>query len=209
VQRQLLTLSGLASVVMVVLAFGVSGESPGTGESAATVKAFYVDHSSDQRLGGFFAMIAAPLLIFFAVALREALIDSRGDGESRLWANVALAGSAVTASGLLLAAVLQFALAGAGDDLGGSALQALNALSSDTWPAYTGGLGVLLLGSAGAMIPLRTGMRWFGWVALVLGVLIYTPLGFAGFAGAGLWIVLVSVALTMRTRSAPARALAA
>ena len=81
-------------------------------------------------------------------------------------------------------------------------MQAMNAVSEQTWPAFTGGLGVLLLGAAGAMIPIRSGLRWLGWAALVLGVLIFTPAGFIGFAGGGLWIVLTSVALD----DAPARA---
>ncbi|HEY3613405.1 MAG TPA: hypothetical protein VGK92_06855 [Gaiellales bacterium] len=75
-------------------------------------------------------------------------------------------------------------------------------LSGDSWPAFTGGIDVLLLGSAGGMIPQAGGLRWLGWAGLVAGVLIFTPLGFAGFAASGLWVVLASVALTMQQRAA-------
>jgi hypothetical protein len=199
-QRQLLTLSGIASVILLVLAFGVSGDSPGTSESGAQLRAFYVDHSSGQRTGAYLLMIAVPLLIFFAAAVRSALVDA-GAGEARLWGNIFFTGAVVCGAGLLLAACLQLALATAPKHIGGDALQALNALSSESYPAFTGGLGVLMLGAAGAMIPIQSGLRWLGWVALVLGIVIFTPLGFFGFAGAGLWIVLTSVAMTMRLRA--------
>jgi hypothetical protein len=199
-QRQLLTLGGLASVVLLVIAFGVSGDSPGSGESAATIKAFYIDHTSGQRVGAYIMMATVPLLIFFAAAVRSLLVES-GDEKSRLWPNIFLAGSVLTGAGLLLAACLQLALASSPEHISGAATQALNALSSESYPAFTGGLGVLLLGAAGAMIPVRSGLRWFGWSALALGVLIFTPLGFFAFAGSGLWIVLISVAVTMRLRA--------
>jgi hypothetical protein len=199
-QRQLLTLSGLASVILLVLAFGVSGDSPGTSESGAKLRAFYVDHSSGQRTGAYLLMIAVPLLIFFAAAVRSALVDA-GVGEARLWGNIFFTGAVVCGAGLLLASCMQLALATAPKDISGGALQALNALSSESYPAFTGGLGVLMLGAAGAMIPIHSGLRWLGWVALVLGIVIFTPLGFFGFAGAGLWIVLTSVAMTMRLRA--------
>jgi hypothetical protein len=199
-QRQLLTLSGLASVILLVVAFGVSGDSPGTSESGAKLRAFYVDHASSQRTGAYLLMIAVPLLVFFAAAMRSSLVES-GVGETRLWGNIFFSGALICGAGLLLAACMQLALATAPKHISGAGLQALNALSSESYPAFTGGLGVLMLGAAGAMIPIHSGLRWLGWAALVLGVVTFTPLGFFGFAGAGLWIVLASVAMTMRLRA--------
>jgi hypothetical protein len=204
--RQLLTLSGLAAVILIAVGFGVSGGAQSTGHSAASTKAFYVDHSSGQMLGAFILMIAAPFLIVFAAALRSALADAV-PGMRSLWGNVLFAGATIAAAGFLLAAVLQLTLASSPEDLGGPAVQALNALSSETWPAFTGGIGVMLLGAAGGLIPLATGLRWLGWAALVLGIVIFTPIGFAAFTGSGLWIVLASVALTMQQRSSQAAAL--
>jgi hypothetical protein len=199
-QRQLLTLSGLAAVIVLVVAFGIGGDTPGSGDAAASVKAFYVDHGSAQRAGAFLIMIAVPLLVFFATAVRSVLVEN-GDAATRIWANIFFAGAAIASSGLLLGASLGFALASSPEDLSGSSIQALNAFSEETWPAFTAGIGVLLLGAAGAMIPLPTGLRWLGWAALVLGIVTFTPLGFIGFVGAGLWIVLTSVAIAMRLRT--------
>jgi hypothetical protein len=47
-------------------------------------------------------------------------------------------------------------------------------------------------------------VRWLGWIALVLGVLMFTPVGFFAFLASGLWIALASVALTMQERAQPA-----
>jgi hypothetical protein len=80
-------------------------------------------------------------------------------------------------------------------------MQTLNAIDSQAWVGFTGGIGVMLLGAAGSMLPARSGVRWLGWIALVLGVLMFTPVGFFAFLGSGLWIALASVALTMQQRS--------
>jgi hypothetical protein len=203
--RQLLTLSGLAAVILIAVGFGVSGDAPGTGDSAASIKAFYVDHTSGQQVGGYLLMIAVPFLLLFAATVRSSLAGP-GDGGGSIWGNIVLAGGAIAGAGFLLVACLQLALASSPKAFDGAAIQALNAVASYGWVGFTGGIGVLLLGAAGAMIPLASGLRWLGWAALLLGVVIFTPAGFVAFAGSGLWVVLTSVALTMRARS-PQRAM--
>ena len=80
-------------------------------------------------------------------------------------------------------------------------MQALNAIEAESWVGFGGGIGIMLLGAAGAMLPAASGVRWLGWIALALGVLMFTPVGFFAFIGSGLWIALTSVALTMQQRS--------
>ncbi len=202
-QRQLMILSGLVSVILFIVAFGIAGEAPGNGEPAATVKAFYVDNASSQSAAGYIAMIAIPFLLIFAAAVRTVLIEA-GGGESSIWANVFFAGAMVASAGFLFLACLSLALGSEPEALGSSAAQSLNTLSNESYPLFAGGLGVLLLGAGGALIPVRSGLRWLGWAALPLGIITFTPFGFAGFIGAGLWIVLASVALTMHLRAHPA-----
>ena len=95
--RQLLSLSGLASVILIVVAFGIGDGAPETGTSGAAVKAFYVDHSTGQRLSAFVLMAAVPFLILFAAALRSALVEW-SDGKSAIWANILLAGAVIAAA---------------------------------------------------------------------------------------------------------------
>jgi hypothetical protein len=199
--RQLLTLSGLAAVVLIAVGFAASGDDPGADAGTAAIRAFYVDHRSGQQVAAFIAMIAVPFLIVFAATLRSAIIAMAPEKGS-LWGNVVLAGGTLAGAGFLLTAVLEFALSEAPKELDGGALQTLNVLAGDSWPAFTGGIGVLLLGAAGGLIPQTGGMRWLGFAGLVAGVVIFTPIGFAGFAASGLWVVLASVALTMQQRGA-------
>jgi alpha-glucoside transport system permease protein len=65
-QRQLLSLGGLASVDLLLAAFAVSGDAPGTGESGAAIRAFYVEHGTDQQIGAFLLMIV-PLIVFISL----------------------------------------------------------------------------------------------------------------------------------------------
>jgi hypothetical protein len=46
--------------------------------------------------------------------------------------------------------------------------------------------------------------KWLGWVAILLGVVGVTPIGFAAFLGLGIWILIVSVILSLRARGTSA-----
>jgi hypothetical protein len=46
--------------------------------------------------------------------------------------------------------------------------------------------------------------KWLGWVALILAVIGFTPIGFIALLGTGVWIVIVSVLLAVRARPATA-----
>ena len=60
----------------------------------------------------------------------------------------------------------------------------------------------MLLLSSGLSIALYGSLpRWLGWVAILLGVVGLTPIGFVAFLGGGLWILVVSVLLTLRARA--------
>ena len=203
--RQLLTLSGLASVILLVISFaGLSQSTPEGDATGAEVKTFYTDHSSRQQAAAYVVILAVPLLIFFAAAVRTALIES-GERRSELWGNIFLGGALVAGTGFLLAACFHLALTTAPEDFSTSTMQALNAIEAESWVGFGGGIGIMLLGAAGAMLPAASGVRWLGWIALALGVLMFTPVGFFAFLGSGLWIALTSVAMTMQQRSQPAR----
>ena len=84
---------------------------------------------------------------------------------------------------------------GGDNDISETALQALNALDGNTWIAMTSGVGVLLLGSAGAL--LSTGsQRVLGWSALVLGVALFLPfVDFLAIIPSALWVVVASIVI--------------
>lgn len=154
--------------------------------------------------------LAVAFLAIFTASCWPLIRDAR-----RLWSALFFGGGIVTVGGFLFAASTHLALAdGAHHGVDPVALQALNALDADNYLAFSVGMGILLVGAAGAMIPLQGSMKWLGWIALVLGILSFTPAGFIGFVGGGVWIAVVSIVLFVRgddlvTRSpaapAPAR----
>ena len=83
-----------------------------------------------------------------------------------------------------------------------TAAQALQALwDNDFLPLA---LGTVVMLSASGISIVRHGALpvWLGWIAIVLAVIGVTPIGFAAFLGSAVWILIVSVMLSMRARAA-------
>ncbi|MGH2926096.1 MAG: hypothetical protein ACRDK1_09020 [Solirubrobacterales bacterium] len=73
---------------------------------------------------------------------------------------------------------------------------ALNAIDNDDFFGFAIPLGIMLLGAAGATLTAGALPKWLGWVALVIGILFFTPIGFPAFALSGVWIVIVSILIS-------------
>jgi hypothetical protein len=192
-------LTGAAFVVVVIVGFLVAGEPPEASNPVGEVVDFYVDNDSAITIGAALTALAAVLLIFFAGYLR-AVLKGGPDGDDML-PTVALIGAGVLATGAALDATILFALAEAADDIDPTAVQALQALwDNDFLPLAIGGAVFIL--ASGLSILTRPSVipRWLGWVALALGVIGLTPIGFVGFLGSAIWIVIVSVLLALRVR---------
>jgi hypothetical protein len=141
-------------------------------------------------------------LVFFGAYLRSVL--SAAEGPGGMLSALTLVGTAVIAVGFAIDVTISLALAEAVEDIEPAAVQALQALwDNDFVPIL---LGLLLFLIATGLSILRHGAlpKWLGWVALALAVIGFTPIGFAAFIGAGLWIAIVSVMLAVRP--APVRA---
>jgi hypothetical protein len=195
---RLLPLSGLAFVILAVLAIvGLGGDTPDSEASAAKVASFYEAHQNRQIVAAFVLAAAVPLLAFFGVSLALALWPAEA-GRRPVWPVVLAGGSLLACAAFALAAFIHFALADAADHVAASTLQGLNVLDSDTWVVFNGGLGVMMLGAAGSLIP-RAKTRVLGWTALVLGIALFIP--FADFFAlllTGIWIIVTSVLLFRR-----------
>ena len=192
--RRLAPLSGIVFVVLVIVAFvPLGGKTPGLGKTPAEIADFYSNHHSKESAAAFVLAIGAAFLAVF-VASAWALIRDEG----QVWGSLFFGGGMVAVAGFLVGAAMHLALAdGAKHGLDPVALQALNAIDNDDFLPFGIGIAIMLLGAAGAMIPQRGALRWFGWVGLVLALASFTPAGFLGFAGAGLWIIAASIVLFM------------
>jgi hypothetical protein len=197
-------LTGIAFVVLLVIGFiPVGGDTPSLDDPASKITSFYADNQGKEIAAVILVALAALFLAFFAVALRDYL---RADDPTRtFWPTVALVGGAVAVAGLFVAGGTHIALIDAGDKkIDPAAIVAINAIDNDNFLAFSVPLGIMLFGVAGAV--LRDGAalpKWLAWVAVVLGVIYFTPVGFIAFALTGIWIIIASILMYRRT-AAPA-----
>jgi hypothetical protein len=192
-------LTGVAFVVVLIIGFLVSGEPPDVKNPAQEIVDHYVDNKDSVQIGVGLELIAAALLLFFAGYLRKVLRAAPGEGG--MLPAVALAGATVMAAGAALDGTISFVLAESAGDIEPAAVQALQAIWDNDWPPIALGAAVLLLAS-GLSIALYGALpRWLGWVAILLGVIGLTPIGFVSFLGGGIWILIVSVLLTIQARA--------
>ena len=188
-------LTGILFVVLTIVAFLVSGESPGTDDSAREIVDFYLDNDDSQSLAAALLALGCVALIFFLGSLRRALRAAAGD-EGGL-STVALLGGVLIAVGASIFAGITFTLGDAADELPPAAILTLNALNSDMF--FTLAVGTAVFNLALGLAVLRHGglPRPLGWVALVIGIVGATPVGFFAFLATGIVIVWASVALVI------------
>jgi hypothetical protein len=189
-------LTGILFVVLVIVAFLVSGETPATDDSPREIVDFYLDNDDSQAAGSAVLALGCVALIFFLGTLRRSLRAAAGDDGGL--STVVLLGGVVLAVGASIFAGIGFTLGDAADELPPSAILTLNALNSDMF--FTVAVGTAVFNLALALAVLRHGglPRPLGWVALVIGIAGLTPLGFFAFLATGIVIVWASVALLMK-----------
>jgi hypothetical protein len=195
-------LTGIAFVILVVVAFAIGGETPGTDDSPQKILSYYNDHDSKQMWASALLGLGTVLLFFFLGVLRTVL--RAGEGAVGRLSAVAFGGGLVLGTGILAFAGFTFTLADTADHLTPDAAQALNALNSDFFFPLSAGLATLLLATGISGVRTRVLPAWLSWVAIVLGVAAVTPVGFFAFLAFGLWVVVVSVILWRAASTVPA-----
>jgi hypothetical protein len=191
--KQVGPLMGILFIVLVVVAFVVGGETPDSDETAKKVVDFYTDNDTQQIIAAAALIWAGVAFMFFVTALRTALRGQPGDDGGL--STAMLIGGVVLVVGMSLFAGLTFALADAADDIDPSAVQAMNVLNSDMFATLVVGSAVFNLGLGLAVLRHGGLPRWVGWLAVVLGVVSMTPLGFFAFLATAIVIIATSVVL--------------
>ena len=201
--QRLAPLSGIVFVVLVVVAFiPVGGSTPDSSDSPTKITNFYVDNHNKEFVAAALVAIGALFLAIFVASLWDRL---RADG-ANAWANVVLIGGAVSVAGFLVAVTMHAALADGGNHhFSQDAMVALNGLDSNSFFLFALPLGIVMIGAAGAVLQIGVLPRWLGWVALVLGIASFTPVGFFSFGLIGIWIIVASILLS-RSAEGPAPA---
>lgn len=197
----LVPLTGVAFIVVGIVSFIVGGEPKSADEPVGEIVNFYVDNKDSVEAGAFIGVAATVLLVFFGAYLRRFLRAGAGEGE--MLSLISFVGIAIVAVGFAIDTTILIALSEAADDINPIAVQSLQALWDNDFVPLV--LGVLLFLWGTGLSVIRSGVlpKWLGWVMLVLGVLGLTPIGFVSAIGAAILVLVLSILLSVRARSAP------
>jgi hypothetical protein len=197
----LVPLTGVAFIVLGIVSFIVGGEPKSADEPVREIVNFYVDNKDSVEAGAFIGVAATVLLVFFGAYLRRFLRAGAGEGE--MLSLISFVGIAIVAVGFAIDTTILIALSEAADDINPIAVQSLQALWDNDFVPLA--LGVLLFLWGTGLSVIRSGVlpKWLGWVMLVLGVLGLTPIGFVSAVGAAILVLVLSILLSVRARSAP------
>jgi len=200
----------LTGVVFALLFFFgalISGNTPDTDASPQKVVAYYLGHRNGQHASFYLIAYSIVFGLFFAGALRSYL-RTRG-GEDGLVA-LGFAGMVVLGVSAAVEAGMSFAAADVPGKISPVAEQAVSVLSNDVFVGMLIGTCVFMIGFGLAIVRSATAVlpRWLGWVALPLGVVAATPIGWVVLIFAlPIWSLIVSVLMLIR-QAAPAPAAA-
>jgi len=194
-------LTGIVFAALLVVTFA-SPSTPDIHDTGAQVIAHYQDHHSAHLIGDLCGGLGVIFFIFFVSSLRSFFRDKEG-GEGL--ATAAFAGGIFIGIGGAIFTSLDVALIDARNHITPQAAQALNVLSNDFFFPFE--IGLVIFSICIGLTVLATGAlpKWLGWVAIVIGVLALTPVGFFGFFVIMIWSVIVSI-LVFRRSGAPAAA---
>ena len=197
--QRLLPLSGIVYFAIAVGSFVfVGGNTPGIDATPAKITSFYVKHHSAQSTVPFVLAIGVLFLVLFGASLWHSLVSDSWAPPARIGGAIVLVGIGISAAGYLVAAGIHLALAQAvHHGIGPLGAQTLNALDAEDFQVFAIGTAIALLG-AGSVMTRSPGLtRWLGWVALLVGVASFTPIGFFGFLAANVWIAVISIRLSI------------
>lgn len=200
----LVPLAGVAFIVLAAIGFAIQGEPKSADDPVNEIVDFYLDNKDSIIVGTVIGIAGIFLLLVFASYLRQILQAALPDS---ILPRLVYTGLVITAIGFAIDATILIALAETADEIEPNSVQTLQALWDNDFIPIA--LGILTFLWSFGLSVIRSGVlpSWLGWIAVLLGIVaLIPPIGFAAFIGAALLILIVSVMLAMRARSASAPA---
>jgi hypothetical protein len=194
-------LAGVVFLVLAIISFALEGSSPDSNDSTAKVVRYWSQHDSRNIASAIIIVFAALFLVWFGATLRTAIWRAEG-GSGRL-AAIAFAATVITATGILVSASLQLAIADTVGDISADGTHTLSALYADFFLPFVGGLLLLNVATAIAILKCRVLPRWLGWVIVLIVIVGVTPVGFIAFIATVVWIGVAGVILFVRGAHEP------
>ena len=207
--------TGIAFFVVLIISFIVAGDQPPDAKDGAQkVADFYVDNKSSLEVGAGVSAVAAILFVFFAGYLRKVL--RAGEGQDGWLSLVAFSGGVILAISAGIDSTITVAAAETADDhLDPLVVQTFQGLFENDFIPFVIGVLTIELAAGMSIVFHRQLPVWLGWVGIVLGVcgligvVTLTPVGFIAVIGGALWVLALSIVMTMRARRPAAPAAAA
>jgi hypothetical protein len=195
-------LTGIVFLILVVASVIVAGDPPdATEDSAEEVLNFYVDNEDEVVAGSLLFGLAAVFLLFFAGTVRRALRDA--EGSSGTLSAVAFGGAVVLAVGIATSATLAIATADiVGDVEDPVVFQTMNAIGWGYFVPMAVGTITFMVASGISIVRHAALPKWLGWVAIVAGIITFSPAFPVGIGLSALWVLTVSVLLSRGLREA-------
>jgi hypothetical protein len=199
VNKPWIPLAGVLFLVLVIVGGIVGGEPPSADDPVQEIVDYYLDDKDSIMVGALIGAIGVFFFLVFASYLRNVVRAQEGEGG--LLANVGFAGAIVLAVAAGIDGTILFALAETADDIEPTSVQTLQALWDNDFVPFVIGGGSFLLAN-GISIAISGALpKWLGWAAIVFGVVAFTPIGFVGFLGGALWILVASIVLALAART--------
>jgi hypothetical protein len=195
-------LTGVAFVVLVIISFLIAGEPPSADDPVEEIVDHYIDNKDSVQIGAFLGTVAGTLLVFFFGYVRKVLRAAEGEGG--MLSLLSLVGAVIIALGAAIDGTIAFAIAEAADDIEPTSVQTLQALWDNDFLPFALGTQVLWFATGISIVRHGALPKWLGWVAIAFGIVSLTPIGFFAFLVGVVWILVVSIMLTMRARGGSA-----
>jgi hypothetical protein len=194
-------LTGVVFFILIAITFALSNDTPDTDTSTADTVSYWSAHDSRLIASSIIGTFAVIFFIWFAATLRSALLRAEG-GDGRL-SLLAFSGMLVIGISGSIGSALSFTVADSVNDVPPQVTQALSVLSEDFFLPFLAGIAVFMLATGFCVLRHGGLPRWLGWVAIALAVVSVTPIGFVGFLGAFVWVLVTSIVLYMRGPETP------
>ena len=199
-------LTGILFAIVLVISFVLMGEPPDADEPVQEIVDHYVDNKDEVAVGALLGGVGVILFLFFANHLRS-LFRAAAPGSEL--PTMVLVGAIVLGSGVLFDATLSFAMTEAVEDVEPESIHTMQAIWDNDFVPMAAGMSILLLSSGICTVRYGVLPKALGWLAIVLGIVAFTPAGFVAFIGSLVWILIVAVLLFMRGDTAAPAAPAA
>jgi hypothetical protein len=186
-------LTGILFAILVAVGFTIAPDAAASNATPDAVRSFAIANGQQGQISDSLWILGCVFLLFFAGSLHSAL-------RSATTLSVLLvAGAAIMVAGGGVYFGFDAALGMNAQSLSPDAAQTLNILALSL--GFPLGAGGLVFGLTSGLAIWRTSVlpKWLGVAAIIIGLILVSPLALFGILILGLWAIVTSILLVLRT----------